>query len=209
MAVKRKKESVSKSKRKSNQSSTPVKPKPRKQYTSLWREEKEARGDYTNQKSVPYDTIKELFKEFKELHMSDLDNPWTRNLTVRRFFLLKGYLPNQISIWARKYPELTDYKVGKMLIGDKREVGIIHKELDGKYNMMQMRHYLDEWKPSQIYKEEWEREDKQRKEDKAHQILMAEKRAQENNAAEELLDYFKGKELVIPELDDSKVKATT
>ena len=141
-------------KKKTLNSSTTPKSKPRKVSRSLWREDKEKRGDYTNQKQVPYETIKELFKEFYETNVNDMDDPNTRNLTMRRFFIKKRYLPRVVQRWAKKYPELIDYELGKIAIGDKREVGMNKRELSEKSVMWTMHNYLDDWKEANKYHDE-------------------------------------------------------
>ena len=120
-------------------------------------------------------------------------------LFIEDFLNPIGITRNRYDYHRSKHPELQEaHDTAMMRIGSRQRYLALLGRIDAGMTKTTLHNYLHDWKVENKRPERW------RKEDKEHQIQMAELRAQENNAAEELLDYLKDKALEIPELDESK-----
>lgn len=102
-----------------------------------------------------------------------------------------------------KYPLLRQVdNVVKERIGSRQRYLALMGRIDAGMTKAVLHLYLDDWKKSNLKKEEWAREDNQRIQDKEHQEKMIKLRAKEaEGAMGELLKYFEGKEVELPELN--------
>jgi len=97
------------------------------------------------------------------------------------------------------------YPLVKERIGTRQRYLALVGRIDAGMTKMHLRKYLEDYRPSVMYEEEWKREDGQRKEDKQHQKEMIKLRAKEaEGMAGELLKYFENKQVELPKLDTRK-----
>jgi len=137
---------------KNSNPTTPLEQPARKSYRSKWREEKEARGDYSNQKGHSKEAILNFGKAFKLYAQQELENPYSRRLTSAKFWLINDIHPTTPENWCLKYPEFKeDYDIAMMLIGVKREEGMMMRELSEKSTMYTMHLYLKYWDDANKY----------------------------------------------------------
>ena len=137
--------------KKSNHS-TKEKKVPRQPYRSKWREAKEAAGDYSNQKGRPKEEWIGLAKEMYYWSKEELDDPNSRRLSLRRFWIDKDILYGTAYEKCELYPEFKYWwDKTKQVMGDKRETGMLKKELAERSTAYTLHRYLDEYKHMDKY----------------------------------------------------------
>lgn len=103
--------------------------------------------------------ILDLARKFKKWALEGMDDPKSRRLTAAKFFVIRSIGRTTLMDWRNKYPCFEeDYLLGMWAIGIKREEGMMRKELAEKSTSFQLHNYLPDWKESQVYHDERERQ---------------------------------------------------
>lgn len=95
--------------------------------------------------------IVKLGRELVEWTLVDIDKPDTNHLSLRRFFINHRIHIDTASQW-HKIPEFKlCWDLAKLIIDEKREMGMISKRFSEKGIIFTLHNYLPEWKETTEY----------------------------------------------------------
>jgi hypothetical protein len=83
---------------------------------------------------------------------------WAENdpnaLKLKSFYEREGIGEKKFNEWCTKFPDLAEYRAhAKMIIGNRREIGALRRELDGRGVYEMMPHYDQDWDDALARKE--------------------------------------------------------
>jgi len=129
-------------------------PRKRAKSKSTWKQVLENMG-VGNLLTMDDGRLEDLGKELIQWCHKEIEDPKSRRLSIERFFIDKGVPMNTAYNWLKRNAFFKScYEQAKYMIGIKLRDGMLLREYSEKGVLIQLHHYLPEWKGIEAYQDE-------------------------------------------------------